>query len=447
MGVVLTLQPAEGDNTGSIQRAVDEVSSRPVGPGGHRGAVQLDAGVYEVAGTIRLAVSGVVLRGVGDGEDPALSTILRATGSASKQRNVITVGGEKGWDRERPGTRTSITQDVPLGESTLTLRSGKLLRPGDAVLVRHSCTRRWLSSIEGGGTGKDDSWGVDEVPISYLRHVAAVSADRVTLDAPLYATMDLSLSEVELYAWDDSTLTREVGVEDLRVDVVARDDEDEDHAVNAIVLRNVVDAWVRGCTATRFAKAGVMTTGAWQVTVEGCRALRPAARVEGGRRYNFDAEAFSQLVLFTDCHASQGRHSFVVNGGSSASGVVFHRTTATGSLASSEGHRRWSQGILYDNHMERKPDTDRTILLGSRGDYGTGHGWSAVNSVAWRTDVGDTELIVQRPPTAQNYAIACRGAVSGDGPFEAETGYVEGTGRRHILPTSLFEAQRDALPA
>lgn len=185
-----------------------------------------------------------------------------------------------------------------------------------------------------------------------------------------------------------------------------------------------------------------MTAGATQVTVADCRALDPRGRIEGGRRYNFDAEARSQQILFTECAATGGRHSGIVNGGGSASGIVFHRLTATGSSASSEGHRRWSQGILFDNHTELRPDTDRTLMLGNRGDYGTAHGWAAVNSVAWNCDAAGTEIVVQQPPTAQNYAIGCRGKVDGNGPFKEPAGEIQGTGRSEVTPGSLYEAQR-----
>jgi hypothetical protein len=39
---------------------------------------------------------------------------------------------------------------------------------------------------------------------------------------------------------------------------------------------------------------------------------------------------------------------------------------------------------------------------------GTGHGWSAVHSVLWNCDVTSGGTIgLQKPPTAQNYAVGC----------------------------------------
>ncbi|WP_051265364.1 hypothetical protein [Nakamurella lactea] len=440
---VHTVGPIRGDNTRHLQQAIDLVGALPPGPDGFRGALELRAGTYEVAGTVNVTVSGVVLRGAGDGQDPSTNTILRAVGNSPKGRTVVALGAGGKWDGEVPGSRTDLTSDlVPIGSSSISVASAAQFRPGNPVVIVHPCSREWLKAVAGGGTGDDPRWQVGSVPVVNLRHITDVAADRLTLDAPLFATLDRALSRSYLYLWDQAGLVTDVGVEHLRVDIVTDGPNDEEHAANGIRLGNVRDAWVLSCTVLHFVKAGIMTAGATRVTVSNCRSLDPVGRVEGGRRYNFDAEARSQLVLFTDCHAGNGRHSFIVNGGGTASGIVFHRTTATASLASSEGHRRWSQGLLFDNHQEIRPATDRTVMLGNRGDYGTSHGWAAVNSVAWNCDVDDTQMVVQQPPSAQNYAIGCQGRVDGDGPFKAPAGHIEGTDRRGLIPASLYEAQQ-----
>jgi hypothetical protein len=79
--------------------------------------------------------------------------------------------------------------------------------------------------------------------------------------------------------------------------------------------------------------------------------------------------------------------------------------------------------------------------LYNRGDMGTAHGWSAAHSVAWNGDMAGKTLVVQKPPTAQNYAIGCFGNVTGTGPFTQPAGHIEGTGRRGLTPKSLFQAQ------
>lgn len=52
-----------GDNSSRIQRAIDYVSSLALDKNGFRGAVLLDKGTFELNESLRISVSGVVLRG------------------------------------------------------------------------------------------------------------------------------------------------------------------------------------------------------------------------------------------------------------------------------------------------------------------------------------------------------------------------------------------------
>jgi hypothetical protein len=82
--------------------------------------------------------------------------------------------------------------------------------------------------------------------------------------------------------------------------------------------------------------------------------------------------------------------------------------------------------------------------LYNRGYYGTSHGWGIAHSVAWNCDVGNRTLIVQRPPTGQNYAIGCTGVVTGvkpPAPFLEPEGFIEGANRPGLVPVSLYRAQ------
>lgn len=60
--VVKTISPIAGDNTSHIQAALDEVGRMPLNANGIRGALLLQAGSYNVFGTVFLKYSGVVLR-------------------------------------------------------------------------------------------------------------------------------------------------------------------------------------------------------------------------------------------------------------------------------------------------------------------------------------------------------------------------------------------------
>jgi hypothetical protein len=75
--VRVVVAPAEGDDGPAIQAAIDHVAGLPADEGGLRGAVLLEAGRYEVAGSLRIAAGGVVLRGPGGWAD---GTVLVAGG-------------------------------------------------------------------------------------------------------------------------------------------------------------------------------------------------------------------------------------------------------------------------------------------------------------------------------------------------------------------------------
>ena len=53
----------KGDATATIQNAIDYVSSLPLDKQGFRGTVLLERGTYNIAGTLNIRSSGLVLRG------------------------------------------------------------------------------------------------------------------------------------------------------------------------------------------------------------------------------------------------------------------------------------------------------------------------------------------------------------------------------------------------
>ncbi len=459
ISVVTTLQPIVGDNTSHIQSAIAALSAMPVDSNGFRGAVLLEAGEYEIQGTVRVNVDGVVLRGVGDGSDPANNTILRAVGNVPDQRDVLVAGGggQTLWADSIAGSRQYITTDtVRVSERSFEVADASGFTVGDNIILYHPCTESWLESIDYGGTFSDDPnataadipWEVDSQPIVYNRYIEAIDGNRITLDVPVYSTLIRSLSPSYIYIYRKLFVRKNIGVEDLRIDIETAGGEDEAHAWSGIYVVGVEDAWVRNCTILHFGLSGVYTNTATRITVQNCRALDPVSLIEGGRRYNFNAYNASQQVLFEGCHASNGRHHYMSNGTSWTSGIVFLDCTSEGAYAASEGHRRWSQALLYDNFREldgpRSGFNRRRIGLYNRGYFGTSHGWSAIHSVAWNCDVNGAEIHVQKPPGGQNYAIGCQGTVTGDRPpcsFSVPAGHIEGSNLSDLNPGSLFKAQ------
>jgi hypothetical protein len=461
IAVVDSVSPVAGDNTSSIQAAINRVASRPLDANGFRGALLMRAGRYRVSGTLLLNASGVILRGVGEGSDSLTNTIIYATNDSTHQPIVLLAGGGTGgsnssaWSGSLTSNVNIITDSVHVGDRTFQVADASPFSVGDNIVIVHPKTTAWLRAIGFGGvpndTGTSSYWAGQSIPIPYNRFITAINGTTVTIDAPVFTTMVRSLSQSYIYKTNRSSILTKIGIENLRVDIMnpynqasTIDGDENHHAQDAIWLGKIEDAWVRHCTTLHFVQSGFKTSLATRVTIDSCTAIDPISIITGERRYNFNTYTASQLILFSNCYARYARHACVSNGTSSVSGIVFSNCVSEGSYNSSEGHRLWSQGLLFDNFMDVKTNVSpSSYVLGlyNRGDYGSGHGWAAVHSVAWNCSTGASRIILQKPPTAQNYAIGCVGGVTGAGPFSGSQGYIEGTNTPGLIPASLYKAQ------
>ncbi|HIW61595.1 MAG TPA: hypothetical protein H9881_03985 [Candidatus Stackebrandtia excrementipullorum] len=440
---VAELGPVSGDNTERIQEALDAIGAREPDENGFRGALQLAPGEYRVGGMISINRSGVVLRGSSQAVD---GTVLLATGPA-EQFTVVRVGGSgtDEWSDAVPGTRTDITSEfVQVGSRTFTVADPSALSVGDNIVVYHPHTQAWTDAVEGGGAVNDPPWSPGQLPIVYNRYVKAIDGNEITICAPVFNHLDGSLTQSYVYAWDNAGIVRDCGVENLRITMVANSAEDENHPQNCIYLTQVEDAWVRDCTLLHFSFAGVTTRTATRCTVLDTRASHPRSKLQGSRRYNFNAGPRAQQVLFKGLRASHARHAFATSGTSLSSGCAWVDGFNDSGYSESGGHRQWSNGLLFDNIKELNNQSNRghVISLHNRGDQGTAHGWSSVHSVAWNCTVDNgNHVVAQRPPTAQNYAIGTTGKANGNGWAPGAVGHIEGTNKAGLEPASLYAAQ------
>ena len=453
---VKTIAPIIGDNTARIQAAIDSVGALPLNANGFRGALLLGPGTYDVYGTLRVNFSGVVLRGAGDGSDPLTNTLLKGKGDTPHQRTILIAGGGSGtmWRDSVAGTRSNILDDtVFVGARTFRVQNPSRFAVGDNIIVYHPCSGGWLTAIDSGGThfrepgaeeGVDVPWELGSQPIVYNRFITGIRGDTIFVDVPMFNHLIRSLSQSYIYKYSRSGLRTKIGIENIRIDIETAGGTDEAHAWDAIALTQIENAWVKNCTMLHFGQAGVETSTATRVTIDSCKALDPVSIITGERRYNFNMYTASQQILVSNCSTTGGRHDFVSNGTSWTSGCVFLNCTSEGTNASSEGHRRWTTGFLYDNIVFRNANVSFVLGLYNRGYYGTSHGWAIAHSVLWNCDATGKQVIVQRPPTAQNYAIGCKGTVAGVSPptpFAEPQGYIEGSNLNGLNPRSLYLAQ------
>ncbi|MGN6554867.1 MAG: hypothetical protein ACTHLW_14260, partial [Verrucomicrobiota bacterium] len=140
--VTLHPEPRNSDDTRRVQAAIDQVSRLPLDDAGFRGAVLLSRGQYRIEGSLRIAASGVVLRGEGT---TTTGTVLLGVGTG--QRTLILVRGDEG-PQEVNDTRQSITTAcVPVGARTLEVPKGAGFKVGDKVIVSRNGNEAWIHEI------------------------------------------------------------------------------------------------------------------------------------------------------------------------------------------------------------------------------------------------------------------------------------------------------------
>jgi hypothetical protein len=473
--VVKTISAIEGDNTAHLQAAINEVGALPLISDGFRGTLLLKKGLYDVKGPIYINFEGVVLRGEGNGADPVANTVIydsyRDPDGKGAWRSVLMVGNKTNdnWDTNKSDQENILDDVVPVGAKTIRIKQNNNYHVGDLICIYHPCTNAWLASINYGEVGDNPTvykdWTTSSAPIYYHRTVTKVTHNGnetlVEFNAPVFYSLKKSLSQSVVYKFKRTAL-QNIGLENLRVDCAAKSIPDENHSWNCIGFKNADNCWARDVAALHFGQAGFFTERATGITFERCYALDPIGEVTGERMYNFNQASRSQLILYKECYGRGGRHNFISNGTSTVSGCVVYKCKSEGSRTSSEGHRIWSQGMLFDSYEDFNPISNSSMLvtLGfyNRWNMGSGHGWAMVHGVMWNCNmVTDhstaaakanspnntrTGIYCEKPPTAQNYAIGCRVENSSDvRAYKKSLGYVEGTNKPALEPASLFEAQ------
>ena len=426
---VKVLVPAmKGDATERIQAAINYVSSLPLDKNGFRGTILLEKGTYEIAGSLIIQSSGVILRGSGSKTD---ETILLATGV--DRETLIKVSGKNNRKTEKP---LQLSDNYsPVNSTVLTFKNGHNFKVGDQVIVNRPSTKEWLEEIGADKIGIYvdyllTMWSPGDFDINWYRTVVAVSPESITIDVPITNALDPKFGggNVAKYVWDSQISN--IGVENLRC-VSSFDDsnaKDENHRWMAITMENVRDSWVRRIIAEHFVSSAVAVwESARRITIEDCKSLAPIGETGGFRRYSFQSNG--QQVLFQRCYAEYGYHAFTV-GFTSAGPNAFVQCYSYMPSDFSGALGGWANGVLFD-----KMTVDGGIIsLAYRDVDGQGGGWSAANSLCWQCRAAQIHL--PAPPGAQNWAYASWAQGYGNGHHELQHTFVK--------PESIYYAQLEA---
>jgi hypothetical protein len=429
---VVTVSPVAGDDTTSIQTAINAVAAMPLGSDGFRGAVLLSAGDYDINTQLTIGASGIVLRGVGDNTG---QSVIHARGTT--QRSLVQVLGT-GSQSLTGSKRNMVDKVVPAGATSFRVDSTSGLAIGDTVRVERPSTASWIATVGmDNPPDGDPPWEAGTMNIRFDRTITRIEGNRIFLDAPLANSFEQQFGggTIQKYTW--SGRIQNVGVENLRAESDFASDTDENHAWEFVSIENAQNVWLRHTTSRYFANSAVLSnpTAKW-VTVQDAVNLDPKSTITGERRYTFDLSG--QLDFVTDSQANSGRHDFVNNSTRPPGPHVFHNSVANNALNDSGPHQRWATGTLFDNITVHGDN----INAKNNGSLGTTHGWSASNVVIWNSTADG--FTVQNPPTSQNWLIGSTGAIVNDTQFgQQPAGYVDS----HGVPVtaggtnSLYDAQ------
>ncbi len=414
------LTPEAGDNTERIQAALDKAT----------GAVVLAAGEYDMAGTLSIRRSGVVLRG-------EKGASIRLTG---KPHGFLEIYGADTLREE--GAATPILDSyVPAGANNVRVRDASSFHPGDHVLVLRPVTAEWIHFVRMDTPvhqGQPRDWINAGSVIRTDRVVESVDGDRITLDAPLSDALDSKFTAASLVHYSFPGRIGEVGVEGLRIashfDIPVTGPQ-----YTILRMDAVEDGWARDLEIQGDMQNGIVIgPGAKRLTLTNVRIAHSASHPVAEVAADFTLEG-TQILLDRCSTTSEGTWPVVTRSQATGPLVILNFTADQGGVAP---HQAWATGVLVDGGKfsggtERRPG----VVFSDCADGESGRCWRTGWAVAW--NVSSPFLLVQQPPGAMNWCIGCIGApVTID---HAPSGIFDSPGRV-VHPSSLYLQQlRDRL--
>ncbi|MCM1356294.1 MAG: DUF6298 domain-containing protein [Staphylococcus sp.] len=411
-----------GDNSARIQKAIDYAASLPLDKNGHRGAVLIDKGEFQLSTPLRITASGVVLRGMDE-----KSTILKKTGV--DRGAVIYIEGV--YNPVVSDTLNITDSYVPVNSTTMTLDGKPALKAGDDVFILRPSGAEWIASlgcdIFGGGISAI-SWKPGDIDMVWDRAVNSADGSALSIDAPVSMALDKKWGTTMVLPYSWAGRIEEVGVENMTLvsDYDTKYPKDENHAWDGITVANARNCWVRKVTFRHFAgSAVILQSTASKITVEDCVATDPVSEIGGMRRATF--HTLGQQTLFQRCYSRNGINDF--SAGFIAPGPnAFVQCDADEALGFSGSVDAWAPGLLFDI-----VNIDgNNLSLKNLGQDKNGAGWNSANSVLWQCTASELECY-SPSDDAISVAFGCWGQFSGNGEWAQSN--------NHVQPRSFFYAQ------
>lgn len=381
VAATVELTPIKGDNSNSIQAAIERVAANKPDEDVFKGAVLLSAGTFPCEKPIRINQSGVVLRGSGRGNG---GTILLMKGDA---HTCIIAEGNQATELVK---ETVITDDyLASGTNTVHLAKTQHLKTGDMIRFVRPFTTAWAWFMGMDNLvrdGKNQTWlkGPTHIDIT----IVSLEGDRATPDLPLTDSNDaemLGIKSVEVHLVKKSGLLKAVGIEAPEQSVLLKDS-----AFKGIEFKDAEDRWPRDLSVAD--TIGAIHLSADRMTVKNVD-LSYAKPIIGAAK-PADLGANGSQLLFDGCTGT-GDELFYFGTFSGNGGPNFLLDCHFRGNGSIQPHMRWA--------------------------------------VAWNCKA--RHFTIQNPPGAGNRAIGCEGGrMEKARPFDKSPMLPEGIFSSHGIP-------------
>ena len=267
---VITLSPAEGDDTERIQKAINQVEAMSPDANGFRGAVLLRTGCYDVEGQLFIEKSGVVLRGEGQSLN---GTILHA--NLQEKHDFITLRGQGGgFDRMSSSRQDITTSYVPLGAYSFSIADASGYAVGDTIVLRRTPNQFWIDDI-----GMDEiGWTTSSYSIFHERVITDIAGNTITINVPIVDVIEDLYGGGEIFKASIPGRISNCGLENLRIRSYYEENNpaDENHAWVGVKLSRTTHSWVKNVTGQFLGYGTVSISGESNFnTIQDCANLIP----------------------------------------------------------------------------------------------------------------------------------------------------------------------------
>lgn len=419
----------------AIQKAVDAAEANPGG-----GVVFFSPGKYLIAGDedakkqIRIAKSGIVLKGSGSGTDGAKPvTEIYQANMRINGRQFLFMPDDSAADK-----LTTIVQDAGRETFAVVVKDASKLKVGQDIVIRHRSEE--YTHLYFGKLPLKPEWtrlfgDNGGMQIYEIHTISGIEGNKVSFKNPLH--YDIRMVKSASWNIEAYHALEECGIEDILFssnwksypeEFIHHKNAIHDYAYEAVGMEYVKNSWVRNCEFHDW-NEGVFIRSGYKVTVENThfRGKKGHASVHARTGYG---------VLIRNCTFNGAQHHGAGTGYAAVGTVVTN--CSLGTDQNFDIHSGQPNATLYDN-------IDGGVFYNLGGPLG-GHPHHGKYLVLWNFyHKSDKEQHYNfwDMSRRRNYTIAEPILVGfrSNKPVTFENAGINELQGKEVLPKSLFEAQ------